>query len=132
MSNPFEKFEPLRRLVETEQAVKSILKISERNISILPVTDITIEDRFLQITFRIDGEMLVLSWLYLLYGGKGTGTKIVLWFIKYCKDNGLKTIKIANVAGDKFSMHALCIKLGFIKCNQEDGFVDYYLKIEPS
>ena len=129
MNEQLQGFMALKLLVEEEQGVKTLINQSDNNITIKPLNDITIGDNFLQVTFRIDGEMLVLSWLYLLYESNGTGSKVVSWFREYCKANDLKVFKIANVAHDKLKMHSLSRKFGFAERQVSEDNSDYYLKI---
>jgi hypothetical protein len=126
----------LKLLVEEEQGVKVTIKSSTNNssnINIQPVVDNEDESIFLKITFRVDGNKLVLSWLYLLDQGKGTGTKLINWFIKYCEHKKLNRLYIVNVQDDKVGMLRLCKKLGFIRRNENQDyqdFSDYYLEIK--
>lgn len=124
-------FKSLQDIIENGQMVKTILRKSGSNITIVPLRDIVIDNSFLQVTFRINQETLILSWFYLLYEDTGTGTKVIEWLIKYCAGNSnLKIFKIANVENNKVKMRAVCKKFGFIesKCNEE--YSDFYLEIK--
>lgn len=126
MDNELFDFKPLQEIVEREQGLKTIIQQTGDNISIKPINDVVINNRFLQITFRIYRETLILSWLYLLYEGRGTGTKIIEWFIKYCsKNNNINILKIVNVQKDKTQMRQLCIKFNFVENKSNDDFSDF-------
>lgn len=122
-------FKSLQVLVEQEQDIITVIKASENNISIVLLKDIVIGNNFFQITFRIDEKMLILSWLYLLYESKGTGARVINWFIDYCVKNNIKVFRIANVEDNKIKMRALCYKFGFIEHRRNENYSDYYLKI---
>lgn len=123
------EFKSLQDLIEKEQDIRTIIRLSGNNISIVLKKDIVIGNNFFQITFRIDEEMLILSWLYLLYESKGTGAKIINWFINYCIHNNLKIFRIANVEDNKMKMRALCQKFGFLEHRSNENFIDYSLSI---
>ncbi|MZP31035.1 hypothetical protein GTO91_15055 [Heliobacterium undosum] len=131
MNKEMVDFLPLKEMIEKEQEIQTILKKSENNIYIVPLKEATNSSNFLQITFRINEETLVLSWLYLLHENKGTGSRIIEWLINYCTMNNLNIFKIVNVERNKKGMRELCKKYNFfeIKCKEE--FSDYYLYITP-
>jgi hypothetical protein len=133
MEHCLDDFTTLKSLIEVEQGVDVTIKSSTHissNISIQPVKDIKIDGRSLVVVFRIEESNLVLSWLYLLHLRQGTGMKIICWFINYCKYSEISKMRIAAVKDDKLGMRRLCEKLGFTRCNENQGFSDYYLEIK--
>ena len=129
MNEALNNFISLQRLIEEEQSVETIIRKTDNNITIIPLKDQTIDGNFLQITFRVVDEIVVLSWIYLLYPCRGTGTKIISWFIQYCKQNKYKTLKIANVEENNAKMRALCRKFKFIENKANSSYSDFYLTV---
>ncbi|WP_102400480.1 hypothetical protein [Haloimpatiens massiliensis] len=131
-------FISLQKLIEMEQNIKIQklkLESNSSSITIKPDERLYKEDindnKFLRVIFRINNDEIIISWFYLLEESKGTGTKIVKWFIDYCISNNYKALKIVNVKYDKIKMISLCEKFNFIKQETlDEEYSNYYLQIK--
>ncbi|WP_434306009.1 GNAT family N-acetyltransferase [Clostridium botulinum] len=72
---------------------------------------------------------MYISWLYLLHTERGTGTKILKWFIDYCERNNIKEIRIQNIEKQNKAMRKLCEKFGFEEIEENENFSNYILHL---
>ncbi|WP_353095721.1 GNAT family N-acetyltransferase [Tissierella praeacuta] len=82
------------------------------------------------LVFDILDDELAVKWIYLNVQNQGLGTRIIQWFIDYCRKNGIGKISIRLVGEDNSRMRTLSEKLGFRVIRKRNCSLDYELLVE--
>jgi hypothetical protein len=82
------------------------------------------EEEFTQIKFRFENNTLIIPGFFLKKQNVGIGSKIMKWFIKFCKESNIFSIEIRTVGRDKQGMLRLLNKFDFKKVKSEE-YMDF-------
>lgn len=78
------------------------------------------------IRFVIDDKELKITHIYLIKQSQGLGTKIIDWFIKYCKLNSISKISIAQIDPSNNNMIHLAEHFNFKLSDKSNSNSLYY------
>lgn len=113
-NNELEKeMSSLVEMLEESEEIKILVRSDENRISLIEYPPK--EESDFQIDLRVNINEVKLGWIYLIRQNNGTGTKITSWFIKYCKDKKISSLRITCISEKKKQW------LSFVKNMQVNG-----------